>query len=755
MIGRKEMICPPASRPVGARGLLHAAEVRRCASNSRRALASLSYVAQLTRHQVRIASTLCICMNNTESTPRYPITRTVEEVDTYHGVDVADPYRWLEDDRSEETAAWVAEQSRLSTEYLRALPHREAYAERLVEMFNSPRYTAPRRFGDRYFYVRNDGLQNHGVLYVEDVAARVPRVLLDPNTLSEDGTIAVTDMVASPDGALAAYALADSGSDWQTIRVRDVETGADLPDVVRWAKFTSIAWTHDRAGFFYSAYEAPTDDRPQSGALVCHRLQYHRIGTDQSEDLVIFERPDEPAWLHHAVVTDDGRYVLIHSYHNGYERIFMADLGDANTPRLSAPIVDLIGAFDARYSYAGNDGAVIYLVTDNDAPRSRVMAVDTANGNAVRTVIAEGPDTLESAMMVGDRFMLLYLHNAYHRVAFHDLDGAFVQELPLPTLGTVWPAERPREQREVFYMFTSFLYPPTVFRYDPTTGEQTEVYPSGLEVDHEAYETRQLWCTSADGTRVPMFVTHRRDIKLDGSNRALLYGYGGFGTSQTPMFGRWGLMWLEQGGVHAVVNVRGGGEFGDDWHRGGTRENKQNSFDDFIAAAEHLIATGYTSTEHLAAMGASNGGLLVTAVACRRPDLFAAVLPHVAVTDMLRYQLFTIGMAWQGDYGLSSEPEMFPTLYAYSPYHNVRAGTAYPAMLIATADHDDRVVPAHSFKFAARMQAAQTASAPILLRVSFGSGHGTGQPLSMIIDELADGLAFAVYHTTGSNHADT
>lgn len=672
---------------------------------------------------------------------KYPQTRTVEQTDIYHGTEVADPYRWLEDDAAEETSEWVRRQNELTADYMARIPFRDAYRRRLIELFDNARYTSPRRFGDRYFYLKNDGLQEHGVLYMENVDDGAPHVVLDPNRLSSDGSISVSEFSFSSDGAYVAYSTSESGSDWLRIRVRDVATGEDLADCVDRVKFSGIAWV-GLSGFLYSGY-AMQDESGQAHSN--HRLCFHRLGADASEDVVVFERPDEPDWLLFGGTTDDDRYAVIYAHHQGYEKVFCKDLIDPEDPRLDVPAVELAGDFTSHYSLVANDGAELFFTTNDAAPRGRVVAIDITAPGAPRTVIAESEDVLESATVLDNLFVLTYLHNAYNRVLLYDRSGQMVHEIEMPTLGAVFIEEHFPWSTELFFTFTSFLFPNTVFRFDRAT-LTCEVYrASGLELDEARYHTRQLWCESPDGTRVPYFITGRRDVVLDGTNPTLLYAYGGFSSPMKPSFSRWGMLWLEEGGLFVLANVRGGGEFGKEWHRGGIREHKRNSFDDYIAVAEHLVAQGYTSPRALVAMGGSNGGLLVSAVMCRRPDLFAVVLPQVPVTDMLRFHLFTIGMAWQGDYGLSDDPAMFPILYGYSPYHNVRPGE-YPATLVTTADHDDRVVPGHSFKFVARLQACQSAERPVLVRVAIGAGHGAGMPLSMMIDEIGDVVAFAMFN---------
>ncbi|HVZ40646.1 MAG TPA: prolyl oligopeptidase family serine peptidase [Candidatus Kapabacteria bacterium] len=674
----------------------------------------------------------------------YPHTRIADQTDTYHGVEISDPYRWLEDDRSEETAAWVQEQNRLTFEYLKSIPFRDRYRDRLTELMNSPRYGIPAVRNGRYFYLKNNGLQNHPVIYVRAEGSQEAYVVLDPNTLSDDGTTGVATYAASRDGELLAYALSQSGSDWREIRVRNVDTGEDLPDVIRWAKFFEITWTVDSRGFFYARYPEPTAGDEFRDANLNHSIYYHRLGTDQADDILVYSRPDHPDRILFFQMTDGGRYLIPIERVAGKDSIFYIDLVDPLNPRFDTPARPLIGTFDAEYSLICARGTEFYLTTDRDASRGSVIAVDIARENAVRTVIPEGEDAIQSAWDSGDYLFIVYLHNACHRVAFYDFEGCFLHDLDLPMLGSVVVDDTIDTDGSIFYAFSSFFCPTTIYRYDIATRRNEPFFPVDQGMGLDRYRTEQVWYHSKDGTRVPMFVMSALDRVMDGTAPTILHAYGGFGTSLTPAFVRWALMWLEQGGVVAIANVRGGGEFGEEWYRAGVQERKQNTFDDFIAAGESLIALGYASKRTLAAFGGSNGGLVVAASMCRRPDLFAVALPQVAVTDMLRYHLFTIGIAWSGDYGLSDDPAMFPALLAYSPLHNLKPGTRYPATLVTTADHDDRVIPAHSFKFAARLQACQASPAPVLIRIDQGAGHGVGKPISKVIEELADILAFAM-----------
>ncbi|HEV2131367.1 MAG TPA: prolyl oligopeptidase family serine peptidase [Longimicrobiaceae bacterium] len=676
----------------------------------------------------------------------YPETRRVDQVDDYHGTRVADPYRWLEDTDSPETAAWVEAQNRVTFGILKSIPEREGIERRLTELWNYERFGVPFKQGGRYFFSRNSGLQNQSVLYVQPSLDAEPRVLLDPNTLSEDGTIALTMTRVSEDGRYLAYGTSSGGSDWQEIRVREVETGQDRPDHLRWIKFSGAAWTHDGEGFFYSRFPEPQGNTLTTENLN-NKLYYHRLGTPQSEDVLVYERPDQPEWRFFPQVTDDGRYLVIYtSYQTSKNDLLYVDLGDPQRPNLRAPVRELVTGFEANYSVAGNDGPVFYVQTDKDAPKGRVIAIDTRQPQLAnwRTLIPEGENVLENVQIISDQFVASYLQDAASRIRIFSLQGQPVREIELPTLGSVGSISGEREDTEAFYSFTSFLYPTTIFRYDFRTGESSVFRAPQVAFDPTQYETKQVFYTSKDGTRVPMFITHRKGLQLDGSNPTLLYAYGGFNVSVTPAFSVSNLVWLERGGVYAVANLRGGGEYGEEWHQAGTKERKQNVFDDFIAAAEYLVREGYTRPQKLAIAGGSNGGLLVGAALNQRPDLFGAALPAVGVMDMLRYHQFTIGRAWSVDYGTSEDPEGFRYLFAYSPLHNIEPGTCYPATLVTTADHDDRVVPGHSFKYAAALQAAQSCENPVLIRIETRAGHGAGKPTSKQIEEAADRWAFLV-----------
>jgi prolyl oligopeptidase len=670
--------------------------------------------------------------------PSYPDPTVV---DIYHGQAVPDPYRWLEDLDSEQTRAWIEAQNHLTFNYLQQIPARQRIRERLTQLWNYEKYSQPFKEGGRYFYFKNDGLQNQGVLYTQESLEAEARVLLDPNTFSEDGTVALAGIAISRDGRYLAYGLSRSGSDWQEWKVRDIETGEDLPDHLRWVKFSGASWTLDGQGFFYSRYDEPAPGSEYESVNYFQKLYYHRLGTSQSEDVLVYHRPDQKEWGFAGGVTEDGNYLIISVWRGTDPKnlIFYKDLRDPQSP-----VVELIREFEAEYSFVGNDGSWFWLLTDCQAPRRRLVAIDLEQPDQVQEVIPEAEETLQGVSLINNQFVAFYLKDAHTQIKTFALDGTYLGEIPLPGLGSASGFGGKRYDTETFYTFTSFTTPPTIYRYDFTTGTSTLFRQPQVDFNPQAYEVQQVFYTSKDGTRIPMFLVHRRGLTRTGDHPTLLYGYGGFGISLTPSFSVGLVAWLEMGGVYAQPNLRGGGEYGEEWHQAGTKLNKQKVFDDFIAAAEWLIAHGYTNPAKLAISGGSNGGLLVGACLVQRPELFAAALPAVGVFDMLRFHKFTIGWAWISEYGSPENPEEFKALYAYSPLHNLKPGTAYPATLITTADHDDRVVPAHSFKFAAALQAAQGGSQPILIRIDTKAGHGAGKPTSKLIEEAADRWAFLV-----------
>jgi prolyl oligopeptidase len=671
----------------------------------------------------------------------YPKAKTVDQVDDYHGTKVADPYRWLEDTDSPDTLAWVQAENKLTFSYLDQIPYRPAIHERLTKLWNYERFDVPEQHGGRYFYQHNTGLQNQSVLLVADSLNAAPRLLLDPNTLSTDGTVALSAHAISDDGKLLAYGTAASGSDWTEWHVRDVDTGKDLPDLMKWVKFSGASWTKDAKGFYYSRYDEPKQGAPLRDANYFQKLYFHRLGAPQSEDQLIYERPDNKELGFAGAVTDDGRYLIITVWQgtSPKNRLYYKDLSQPNSQ-----VVKLLDAFDAQYQFIDNDGPVFWIKTDLDAPRGRLISIDTRTPERAtwKTLVPQAADTITNASAVDDKFLVEYLKDARTEVRVHDRQGKFLRSVDLPGIGTAHGFAGKRADKETFYSFTSFTVPTTIYRYDPEAGASSIFRQPKVDFDASQYETKQVFYPSKDGTRIPMFLTYKRGIKLDGRNRVLLYAYGGFDISLTPQFSVSNLVWLEMGGVYAQANLRGGGEYGEDWHLAGTKLHKQNVFDDFIAAAEWLIANHYTTSSHLAIRGGSNGGLLVGACLTQRPDLFGAALPAVGVMDMLRFHKFTIGWAWTSDYGSSDDPDQFKALYAYSPLHNLKPGTKYPPTFITTADHDDRVVPGHSFKFAATLQADQAGPAPVLIRVETKAGHGAGKPISKQIEEIGDAWSF-------------
>jgi len=678
----------------------------------------------------------------------YPVAHQGDQVDDYHGVKVADPYRWLEDDNSAETKAWVEAENKVTFSYLDTIPERAAIKDRLTQLWNYERFGVPFHQGGRYFFTRNSGLQNQRVLYVAEKLDATPRELLDPNTLSTDGTVALSGYSPSEDGKYLAYGLSKAGSDWEEYHVRDVATGQDRDDLVEWVKFSGASWKKDGSGFYYSRYDAPKSGDEKKGLNEFQKLYFHRLGTKQSEDALVYERHDHADWGFNGNVTDDGHYLIIHVSQgtDTRNRVFFKDLTDEKSP-----VVELLNDFDANYDFIDNLGPVFYFKTDLDASRGRVIAIDTGHPQRnrwVEVIPQEKVDALEGVSVVHDQFICTYLHDAHSVVRLFNAEATdgpakFLRELSLPGLGSAGGFGGKRKDTETFYSFTSFTVPGTIYRLDLTSGESSVFREPHVDFHPGDYETKQVFYKSKDGTRVPMFITHKRGLKLDGANPTLLYAYGGFDISLTPRFNVADLVWMERGGVFAVPNLRGGGEYGEDWHQAGMILKKQNVFDDFIAAAEWLIANQYTCSPKLAIQGGSNGGLLIGACMTQRPELFGAALPAVGVMDMLRFDKFTIGWAWRSEYGSASNPEQFRALYAYSPLQAIKSGVRYPATLIATADHDDRVVPAHSFKFAARLQECQAKDGPpVLIRIETRAGHGGNKPMTKVIAERADEIAF-------------
>ncbi len=672
----------------------------------------------------------------------YPQSERGEVTDDYFGTVVADAYRWLEDLDGEKTATWVAAQNALSQPWLEALPARAPLIERLTELWDHPRYGQPAKEGGRYFWTYNDGLQNHSVLMTTPDLAAEPTVLLDPNGWSEDGTVSLAGVAVSPDGRHAAYSRSDGGSDWNSWHVIDIEKGEDLDEVLGFTKFTSVSWSRDGEGFYYSRYPEGEDGEGDDQKAVA--VYFHRLGTDQSADTLVHDEPDHERRNPYATVTEDGRYLVI-SVQEGYltNAVYYRDLA-----RPDSLVVKLLDDWDALYNFLGNLGSVFYFQSTLDAPRGRVLAIDTKKParSAWRDVVPQREETLRDSSLVGGRLVTEYLRDVLPLVNVHSPDGTVERSVELPGIGSVGGFEGDIGSSETFYTFSSFVEPSTIYRYDVASGESELFRRAEVALDGERFETSQVFFESSDGTRIPMFLTYSKGVELDGSNPTLLYGYGGFNISLTPGFSVSRAVWLDRGGVLAIPNLRGGGEYGKEWHLAGTKERKQNVFDDFIAAAEWLIANGYTSTEKLVIQGGSNGGLLVGAAMTQRPDLFGAALPAVGVLDMLRYHLPSANARnWNTDYGLSEVEEEFRAQYAYSPYHNVKPGTCFPPTLVTTADHDDRVVPWHSFKFAAELQHAQRCDNPVLIRVETRAGHGAGKPTWMQIENIADQFAFALW----------
>jgi prolyl oligopeptidase len=688
-----------------------------------------------------VSMTTALALQNPSIT--YPTTKKGDVVEVLHGRSIADPYRWLEDPNSAETVAWVEAQNKVTFGHLEKIERRTAIRERLTKLWNYERFGVPSRHGSWTIFSKNDGLQNQAVIYKATSLTATPEVLLDPNTLSTDGTVALSGLSFSEDGKYAAYATSASGSDWMEWKVREVATGKDLSDHIKWSKFSGAAWKKDGSGFYYSAYDAPREAGEAYKAVNKNqKVYFHRVGTAQDKDELVYERPDQPDWGFGADVTDDGRFLLIYQSEgtNRENRVFVRDLTDA-----AGKIEPFLDKFDASYNVIGNDGATFHVVTDKDAPRYRVVSIERGKADpaAWKTLIPQpaNRDVLSSASIIADRFVTVWRTDAHEKLKLFALDGKMESEIPLPALGSVAGISGKRADKDVFYAFTSFTYPSTTFRYDFATKVSTVFKQPKVDFDPNAFETKQVFYASKDGTKIPMFIVHKKGLVLDGSNPTYLYGYGGFDISLEPSFSTANIVWMEMGGVYAQPNLRGGGEYGKEWHDAGRLKNKQNVFDDFIAAAEWLIANKYTTAPKLAIGGGSNGGLLVGATMAQRPELFGAALPAVGVMDMLRFHKFTIGWAWKSDYGDPEIKEDFEVALKYSPLHNLKPA-AYPATLVTTGDHDDRVVPAHSHKFIAALQAAQKGSAPVLTRIETKAGHGAGKPTAKIIEERADQWAF-------------
>ncbi len=682
---------------------------------------------------------------STEKSVEYPTTSTVDHIDTYHGKEVADPYRWLEDDvrESEAVKQWVDSQNEVTFAYLENIEERDVIEKRLTELWDFERFSSPVKEGGRYYYSYNDGLLNQSLIYTQTSLEDEPSLLIDPNSWSEDGTVALASYFPSPDGKHVAYLVQDGGSDWRSAKIIDIETGEVLDDELEWLKFTGLSWSGDSSGFYYSRYPETNEETKFQSLNMNQAVYFHELGTAQADDRLVHTTPENPEWGYSAEVSDDGDHLIITVWKgtdNRYQ-IMHQNLRDDG-----GELYYLIEGFDNDYSFIGNVGDELYFRTNRDAPRNRLIAIDVNNSDPAnwREIIPETEDVLDGVSLVGDKIIADYMQDAQTVVKTFDLNGKDEGMVNLPGIGTAAGFNGKLGDPETFFIYTSFDTPTTVNRLDVDTGEVSTFRQPKVDFNPDDYVVKQVFYESKDGTRVPMFISHHVDVEPNGRTPTMLYGYGGFNISLTPSFSITRLAWMEMGGVYAVANLRGGGEYGEEWHQAGTKLNKQNVFDDFIAAAEYLIETGYTNPSKLAIFGGSNGGLLVGAVTNQRPDLFGAAIPAVGVMDMLRFHEFTAGRFWVDDYGSSANPEEFEALYAYSPYHNLKEGTDYPAVLVTTADTDDRVVPGHSFKYAAALQEAQGGDAPALIRIETRAGHGSGKPTEMIIEDYTDRWAFLV-----------
>ncbi|MCP5097657.1 MAG: S9 family peptidase [Chloroflexi bacterium] len=670
----------------------------------------------------------------------YPPARQADVVDNYHGTAVPDPYRWMEDPASAETKAWVAAENELTEAFISELPIHAQLKEQFTKLWNFPKYSPPEKRGAHYFFEQNDSLRGQPILYQMQSLADEPVPILDPNELSEDGTIAMTMKSFSKDGRLLAYNLSQGGSDWQEIRILDIETGDTFEEVIRWVKFTPAAWVENNEGFFYARYPSP-DEMPDALPSTHQKLYYHKLGTNQSEDTLVYARPDAPDLAFQPVVSDDGRFLVLRVWEgtDRRNRVYYREVDS------DGDFVRLLDDMDAGYDFLGNDGDVFYFQTDLDAPNGRIIGIDIQNParDQWQELIAEQDDAIAFSQIVNNQFVIARLHNAYHTLGIAHLDGTPDRTIELPTAGTISFIAGKHKHTELFVQFHSFTYPPTILRYDFETAVTTIHRQPTLDFDPDQYETIQVSYPSKDGTQIPMFLTYKKGMQQDGTNPTLLYGYGGFNINMTPLFSPTRLAWLEMGGIYAHVNLRGGSEFGEAWHQAGMLQNKQNVFDDFIAAGEWLIANNYTRTGRLAIEGRSNGGLLVAACMTQRPDLFGAVHCGVPVIDMLRYHMFTVGRYWVSEYGNAEDnADHFDFMFAYSPLHNVKSGVKYPPTIISTADTDDRVVPMHAKKFAATLQTADPGHNPLLIRIETKAGHGMGKPTHKLIEEAADIYSF-------------
>jgi len=695
-----------------------------------------------------LAALLCSSSTLYSQTVSYPKTKKIDFTDTYHGMKVPDPYRWLEDDNSAETKEWVKAENNVTHAYLDAIPFRNKIRERLEKIWNFPRYGTPSKENKYLIFSKNDGMQNQSVLYIQDGLTGTPRVLLDPNKLSTNGTVALGSTAVSHDGKYFAYSIARAGSDWNEINVMDIATGTMLPDQIKWVKFSGISWKGD--GFYYSAYDAPASGLELSKKNEFHKVYFHKLGTGQDKDQLIYKNDKFPLRNYGASVTDDEQYLILsETTSTDGNQLYVKDLRKASndpgyTTDLMHGFTKINDGFEFEFNVVENIKGKLLIQTNQGAPRNRLIMVDPSNAAQKNwvTIVPEQKDVLQSANVVGDRIITSYMKDASNKAYAYSLEGKMINEIALPGIGALGGFTGKPDDKVSFYSFTSFTTPTTIYKYDILKNKSEVYFQPKIDFDAKGYVTKQVFYPSKDGTKIPMFLIYKKDLQLNGANPVYLYGYGGFNISLTPAFSTARLVWLEKGGIIAIPNLRGGGEYGEAWHKAGTLLQKQNVFDDFIAAAEYLIKQKYTNSNKLAIAGGSNGGLLIGACMTQRPHLFKVALPAVGVMDMLRFHKFTIGWAWVGDYGSSDNAEQFEYLLKYSPLHNLRQGIAYPATLVTTADHDDRVVPAHSFKFAATLQEKNGGTNPTLIRIETQAGHGAGKPTSKQIDEWADVWAF-------------
>ncbi len=675
----------------------------------------------------------------------YPQTAKGDVVEDFFGTQVADPYRWLEVEDSAAVKEWVKEENKVTFGYLEQIPFRQKIKDRLEKVWNYPKYSAPFKEGEHYFFYKNDGLQNQAILYIQDGLKGEPRVFLDPNKFSEDGTASLSSFSVSKDGKVACYGISKGGSDWNDFYFIDIETGEKLKDELHWIKFSGAAWRGD--GIYYSRFPEPkVSTKSLSTENANQQLYYHKLGTPQSADELIYEDPKHPLRGCYGGTTEDERFLLLY-LSEGATNDNALKVMDLSKP--GGQFVDIITTFDNSYNVVDNIDGQLLVSTNDDAPRMRLVSIDAANPAKAnwKEVIPEKDEVLNGVSLVGGKLFASYLKDASSQIQIFDIDGTPKGEVKLPGIGTASGISGKKDESTAFFTFTSFVYPTTIFQYDTDANTSEQFRKSGVDFDPSGYEMNQVFYKSKDGTKVPMFIVHKKGLEMDGTNPTLLYAYGGFNINILPSFSTSNIVLLENGGIYAVANLRGGGEYGESWHQDGMLHKKQNVFDDFIGAAEYLIENKYTSASKLGIMGRSNGGLLVGAVMCQRPDLFKVAFPGVGVMDMLRYHKFTIGHAWAVEYGRSDEQEHFANLYGYSPLHNLKDGTEYPATMVTTADHDDRVVPAHSYKFISRLQAAHKGDNPVLIRIETMAGHGAGKPTGKIIEEAADIWSFLFYNT--------